>query len=75
MAVRTMLPGDPIATASLDLPQDVLTHKLAVEQVAIIEVMADDANNARVLQEHASIWLGPEPLASPAHLPEEDRKA
>ena len=67
--------ADVIGASSLELPPDVLAKKLAAEQQSMIEVLPDEVTNARVAQEHQSIWASPEPLAVPAEFTETGRKA
>lgn len=75
MSDRILLPGSPIDNAVIELPPDQLALKLAAEQRSQIEVLPDEITNARVAQEHASIWQERDPLASPASFPEGSRRA
>ena len=75
MTERILLPGDVIANSEQELPQEVLDLKRLAEALAQIEVLPDEVTNARVAQEHASIWAPREPLAVPSEFTESGRKA
>ncbi len=66
MSDLILLPGDVIANSENELSQEFLNIKRTVEEKAQAEVLPDEFTNARVAQEHASIWAAPEPLATPA---------
>lgn len=75
MSELILLPGDVIANSENELSQEFLDVKRAAEEKAALEVLPFEAEKARVTAEHASIWPGLEPLASPAVLSESERKA
>ena len=74
-----LLPGDPIAASSLELPQEQLLKKLAVERRAQEEVLPFEQEKFAVTRDHvaaqASIW-GPSPNHGfPVELSNNGRKA
>ena len=75
MSGLILLPGDPIANSEQELSQEVLELKRLAEEQAALEVLPDEVTNARVAQEHASIWAAREPLAVPSEFTESGRKA
>jgi hypothetical protein len=75
MSELILLPGDLIANSEQELPQEFLNVKREAEAKAALEVLPDEVTNARVAQEHASIWAPREPLAVPSEFTESGRKA